>query len=316
MKSQIIKYPDKALTLLMFAVSFGLLWISGFHFLTIPALILNSAYLFFLTLGACIILATSEIDLSVYGIVSLSTILALWTVKAIATGAEIYLLILLVILFATIFSLINAFAIVRFKLNSLLVTLATFSIYFGLAMFIYVTTVQHDKDRYAIPDEIRALAEANYLGVKPAFFILVLCLITLWLIINKTKLGLAIKAIGQSAESARFSNVNIPKTMYISFALAGTLYGVGCVFSFVRFASTRPSELIGDAVVPIMCAVISGASIRGGRLPLLFAVIGTSTFLCIQQLVMHVASGVGHYAAFGLALFIYIFVRYSFNSTN
>lgn len=303
--------------LLLAAISFVALWVSGIPATEIPGLLLNSTYLLFLTLGISIILSIGEIDLSVYGISALSAILSLWLNALFPASQSAVLLIFTTIVIATFLSSLNALFIVTMKRDSLLVTIASFSAFYGTAMIVYLNSTSKNKVLYSIPSSLLELSDSSLFGMRIEISIIVCALLLLWIIVDRTKLGLAMKAIGQSPASALYSGLKIDRVKFLCFVLAGISYGVGCVLSYSRFSSTRPSELVGETVIPIMCAVLSGSEIRGGRLPLLFTPIGVGTFVCLQQTVMSLKlfPAESYHAIFGVILLIYILIRYKSQQT-
>jgi rhamnose transport system permease protein len=283
---------------------------TGIPFGEIPGLLLKSSYLVFLTLGVSVILSTGEIDLSVFGVSSLTAILTLCVTSVLHLHTSA--IIILTLFFAVSLSLINAILVIWLKLDSLLVTLASFSAYYGGAMIVYLKTTNLGNNPYILPDAVKSSSWKPFFGVRLEVLILVLTLVALWLLLNKTKLGVSLKAIGQNPVSALYSGVKLGKIRFIAFLIAGILYGIGSFLDYSRFSSTRPSDLLQDSVTPILCAIISGAEIRGGRLPVFFVVIGVGTFLALKELVMaqEYLPSESYNAVFGIVLLIYIFVRY------
>lgn len=305
------RFPDKPLALMLCSFSLILLYFSGIPITSIPSLLLNSSYLIFFTLGISIILSVGEIDLSVYGIAALSAVLTLWLISLLPT-AHYLLLLLLPLIISIGLSLLNAFLIVRFARDSLLVTIATFSTFYGLSMYIFVNTFSKDSRLYAVPNILKGLLTYTFINIQVEVFIIIIFLILLWVTLNKTKIGLLMKAIGQNEQSATFSVIRIKRVKYISFLIAGLLYGVGTLINISRFSSTRPSELLGDVVIPIMCAILSGADIKGGQLPIAFIIVGVTTFLSLQQFVFSIRTfpPEAYHAVFGSVLIIYIIFKY------
>ena len=147
---KIIIYNKNRITILsIFMLSLVSLNLSGIPFGKIPTILFDSSYLIFFTLGTAIILSTGEIDLSVFGIASLSIILALSI-----TNQNIILLALLILVFSIVLSSINALSIVKFKKPSLLITIATYSIFYGISTTIYMNS---NVDRFIIPNELKSL---------------------------------------------------------------------------------------------------------------------------------------------------------------
>jgi len=287
-----------------------------------PSLFLDSAYLVFLTLGICVVLSTGEIDLSIFGILALGTTLSLWLASSFPVEERTLVLIVTTVAFSVLLSILNAVFVVFLKHNSLLVTVASFSSFYGLSLLVFDFAIGNPSPKevpgqsmveiFSVPPYLRELLHSQPFGVRLELIIILVTLVSLWLMLDKTKLGLAMKAIGQNTPSAIYSGVNLNSVRLASFLIAGVMYGIGSILLYARFPTVRPSELIGDAVVPITCAVISGAEIKGGRLPLLFTVFGVGTFLALQQTVMsiNIFPAASYHAVFGLVLLLYIVIRY------
>ncbi len=314
--------PEEITTVLLAVLSVVLLRLSGIGFDYIPHLLLNDSYLIFLTLGTVFILSVSEIDISTFGIVSLSVLGALYINYELGSNDNLYTLIGLIISFSVILSLLNAFLVIRLNWDSILATIATLSLFSGLTLIIYNMTYLHSRPNaehtgmirpYEIPADLERLLEYNFLSIEINVFLIALIMILVSVFINRTKLGLKLMAVGQSSLSASYCSINVAAIKLTSFILAGLMYGVGGILYISDFDTTNPGYLAGDIVIPIMCAVLSGADINGGRLPIIFTIAGVVTYSSLTNIVNVLIPGNNadaYSAFFGSFLIVYLFVRY------
>jgi simple sugar transport system permease protein len=69
-------------------------------------------------------------------------------------------------------------------------------------------------------------------------YIAILCIILVWVLLNKTRLGLRIRAVGENPQAAESVGISVKKIGYTSFALCGIMTGFSGAFlsmSYVTF---------------------------------------------------------------------------------
>ena len=98
----------------------------------------------------------------------------------------------------------------------------------------------------------------------PIIYTAVILAIT-YVLLNKTKFGREVYAIGGNAEAARFSGINSKKVIWIVYTFAGFLYGIYGVISCSRLYSGQPTLGQGSELTAIAAAVVGGTSMSGGR---------------------------------------------------
>ena len=100
----------------------------------------------------------------------------------------------------------------------------------------------------------------------PAGFIIVLvCILLMTLILNKTKIGRYIKAIGSNKEAARLSGVNVVAYQTSAYIISGLFTGLaGISYAAVFMSSVAPGTGAGLELDAIGGAIIGGTSMNGG----------------------------------------------------
>ena len=82
--------------------------------------------------------------------------------------------------------------------------------------------------------------------------------------LNQTKFGTYIYAIGENRESARLSGVPIKKVEVVTFAISGMLAAFAGIVLSARMFSGQPSVGIGYELDAIAACVLGGVSMAGG----------------------------------------------------
>lgn len=102
----------------------------------------------------------------------------------------------------------------------------------------------------------------------------------LWQTSRRTRIGLAVRAIGEVPEVARNMGVDIDQVRSLVFALGGLLAGLACFFFFARQGFLEPSLGYSQGIVAFAAAVIGGigriqgALIGGLVIGLVVAILG------------------------------------------
>ncbi len=205
------------------------------------------------------IIMCGDIDISIASIIALC---AYAVGTAAQAGAPIPSLILISLLVGTIAGLINGLLITGLDMPAIAVTLATQSIYRGISIGLL-----GDQARTKFPQSFGFFGQEFISGtVIPFEFVLYLVLMLLFaFILHKTTYGRRLYAIGNSAETARFSGINVKRMRVINFTLTGLFCGLTAVLLASRILSVRSNIATGWDLEIITLVVLGGVAITGGR---------------------------------------------------
>ncbi len=205
------------------------------------------------------IIMCGDIDISIASIIALC---AYAIGQAAAGGASIPTLILISLIVGTLAGLFNGVMITALDMPAIAVTLATQSIYRGISI-----GMLGDQARTSFPKNFGVLGQ-NYIPgtVIPIEFVIYLGLMLIFaFILHKTTYGRRLYAIGNSAEAARFSGINVKLMKIINFTLTGFFCGLTAVMLASRILSVRSNIALGWDLEIITLVVLGGVSITGGR---------------------------------------------------
>jgi ribose transport system permease protein len=227
--------------------------------------------------GQTIVLIRGGIDLSIGGMISLSTVLAA-TQFGDDTSSNVLLWSVIILAIGFGVGMLNGLLISVLELQPFLITLATWSILSGAALMILPT------DGGTIPEFWSGLGSTDFLGLTSPVWLLVVLLI-FWSWFRNTRLGIAIKATGSNERSAFLSGVSLTRINILTYGLSGLFAAAAGLYLTTQTSAGSPT--IGkDYILPsVAAAVIGGVSLFGGRGGLLGTAIGAFILTIIGNLV-------------------------------
>lgn len=205
--------------------------------------------------GQTIVVLMGGIDLSIGGVISLTTVI-LATQSTENAGLAVWLPAVLVLGIAA--GALNGVFISLLGLEPFVVTLATWSVWSGAAMWILST------DGGSIAEPLVRFAGSTWLGLGVPIW-LTIALVVFWLWFSHTSTGMTIKAIGSSRTSAFLSGVRLERTTIIAYSLSGLMAALAGIFLTTQTTSGSPT--IGNDYIlnSVAAVVIGGTSLFGGR---------------------------------------------------
>jgi ribose/xylose/arabinose/galactoside ABC-type transport system permease subunit len=160
--------------------------------------------------------------------------------------------------------LVNAFLIVRLKLQPFIATLATLVAYRGIIYGISGRQLFPETTVKAITDPIYVSIDGK-IGIVPyAFIYLILLIVLTHLGLQYTKWGINLYAAGGNETAARLSGINVNRIRVFAYAFSGLCSALAALVLTSRMRSTQESLGLSFELSAIAAAVIGGVSLRGG----------------------------------------------------
>ena len=202
---------------------------------------------------------TSGIDLSVGMVFVLANCLASHLVVGTPLQAAIGVLVVLAV--GALCGFINGAIIVYGRLQPIITTLATGTVYFGLALGLRAVPggeVQSD-----LAD---ALTGAQLGGIPSLLLVLIAVVLLVWVPYRRSSIGRAALAIGSAEGAAYMSGLPIGRAKIVTYTLAGLLAAIGgLLLTFVTYSGEASSAIGGTYTLnSIAAVVIGGTSLAGG----------------------------------------------------
>jgi AI-2 transport system permease protein len=210
-----------------------------------------------LALGLSFVILAGEIDLSAGAIASFAGIVmaVLWK-----DGLEIWLAVAAAVAITTLIGAVNGVIVTLFKVNSLLVTLATQFIITSAA-----TAIGGDSPPFGFPQSLLSYVGTGAIGPIPAQLIIFAVLATVVaVVVNRTRFGRALALIGYNREAARYTGISVSRTVVGAFALSGLFAGVAGIMISAFYNAARDDIGLSLLLPAITVVVLGGVDIFGG----------------------------------------------------
>jgi len=203
------------------------------------------------------IIVSGEIDLSVASVMA-------WSASVLASLHEhdvpLVLAIVAALLAAAGAGLIHGWCVARLGLPSLVVTLAGLIGWRGAARVLV-----EDRSVGDYPGWFDRLGQDDLVGPLPLALLVFFALVVAgWVILHRSAAGRVLYVIGDNAEVARYSGVNVGRTRLVLFTVSSTVAGaVGILFA-ARLGTVRGDMANGFELEVITIVLLGGVSIFGG----------------------------------------------------
>jgi ribose transport system permease protein len=227
-------------------------------------------------IGSTLVILAGGIDLSPGSMVALVTCALAILVKE--QGLPLPVGILLILGLGVVLGGINGVLSSYGRIPSFVVTLATMSIYRGLAFYI-----TNGSPIFSVSPGLEPLFYGDLFGIPLPFLYVVVLYAVAYIFLRNTRTGRAIYAVGGNETAARFSGIQVNRTRMLTFVLAGVTAAIAGVLMTARLDSGSPNYGVGLELQAIAAAVIGGASLYGGYGNILGTLIGALIVAVVQN---------------------------------
>jgi ribose/xylose/arabinose/galactoside ABC-type transport system permease subunit len=228
--------------------------------------------------GQAFVVLSSGIDLSVGGVVILSSCLGagLMTMNPrlallpdanylpMAAGVTIIVLVSIAIGAA------NGFSVSRLRMSPLIVTIAVWQITKGAA---YQLT-HRGQLIMKLPDSLAFFGQGNIGGVPVPIIIFIVTIAVGYFVLNYTTFGRSIYTVGGNEASAWLSGINVQNIRLSVYVVSGFCAGLAAIIALSRVMCGSTSVVIGLELDSIAAVVIGGVSLFGGKGSMIGVLIG------------------------------------------
>jgi ribose transport system permease protein len=214
----------------------------------------NTMPLAFAALAQTLVVLTRGIDLSVGGVIDLTNAVAAQTLNGSPLATAFWTVAILLIGAAC--GLLNGVLVAVGRLQPIIVTLATLSIFQGLAIRIL------PQPGGAIPAGFtNVLANPDY----PVSLLYIPLIGGIWAVFRRTRLGVSVYAVGNDATAASSHGISVRRTIILAYTLGGTASAIAGLVLAAN--ATAGDATTGDTytLTSIVAAVLGGVSLFGGR---------------------------------------------------
>ncbi|MHB1253235.1 MAG: ABC transporter permease [Candidatus Humimicrobiaceae bacterium] len=250
--------------------------------------------------GMTMVIIAGEIDLSIGSTVGLTgVIIALTTGLLAKSGIPMEYGVLagiaLSIIVSVIIGLFNGWLLTYFKMPSFIITLGMMAVLFGVAAVLSkgfpVTT---------LPEWYNKIGAGQIFSIPIPAIILLIIFAIVYIIMNHTKFGRSVYAVGGNPEAARLSGINVKRVKIIVMVYVQVLAALGGIIVSSQVMAGAQTFGRGWELIVISSVIIGGVSLFGGigrvwgtliGLIFLGVIINGMTLLNINEYIQYIVRG-------------------------
>lgn len=203
-----------------------------------------------------IVMISGGFDVSLSAIFVLAPLVALRVQNA--TGS-VTLMLLAGVATGLVAGHVNGLVVAFGRVNSFIATLATSLILYGIAYLVSQGSILRPSD-----PAIRAVATTKVLGLTTAAWIALVVLVLATVLLERTRWGRYVFAIGGNSEAARLAGVPVALVTTTAFGLVGGAAALAGSLQAARTLTAQASDDFSLVFTVIAGVVVGGTSIAGG----------------------------------------------------
>lgn len=207
-------------------------------------------------IGESFLLITGKVDLSPGSVAAFSGVLVALLLN---TGMNMFLAIPIVVAGGMLVGLINALLINLLKLEAFIATLATMSIFRGLAYIIcggkavFITNADYLK-----------LGAGRVFGIPIPVIIFLVLFAIFAVILARTRFGRHVYMVGGNPTASRLTGINSHKVLIALYMFTSAFAALGGCIMTARMSSGQPMSCDGLEFDAVTAAVLGGVAMSGG----------------------------------------------------
>lgn len=245
----------------------------------ISALLLDNAYLLILAVGMTFVIVTAGIDLAVGSVMAFT---GMWLASLIADGMPAAVAIPVVLVAGAAIGLLTGILVQVFDVQPFIASLAGLFLGRGLAFVVSLNSIRVD-------DPIVPFLQQRFrMGdwyVTPTGILALLVVLIGALVMQFTRFGRTVYAIGGSEQSARLMGLNVARTKVSVYVISGLCGALAGLVLTAYSGSAYPRNGIGTELDAIAAVVIGGTLLTGGRGYVLGSMVGVFVYGTINTII-------------------------------
>ncbi|WP_413491680.1 ABC transporter permease [Morganella psychrotolerans] len=244
----------------------------------------STAILAIMACGLFVVLVSGGIDISFPATAAISQYVM--ATYVLSQGGNFFIAFAIAAVTGLLLGLINALLIYRLKVPSIIITISTLNIFFGL--LIYVTNGEW---LYGFPEwfmdgvEVMSFTgtDGYDYGLSLPILTLIAVIICTGFLMSKTRIGRQIYAVGGNADAAKRVGISLLGVMLFVYGYMGALAGIASVVQTQITQSVAPNALMGFELTVLAAVVLGGVSMSGGKGSLTGVILGVALLAVVKN---------------------------------
>ncbi|MGF1709676.1 ribose ABC transporter permease [Vibrio kagoshimensis] len=214
-----------------------------------------------IAVGMTLVILTAGIDLSVGSVLALCGAFA---ASLIAMEIPVLIAVPTALVAGAALGAISGVIIAKGKVQAFIATLVTMTLLRGVTM-VYTDGRPISTGFTDTADAFAWFGTGYALGIPVPVWIMVVVFAAVWYLLNHTRFGRYVYALGGNESAARLSGIDVDKVKIGVYAICGLLAAVAGIIVASRLSSAQPTAGMGYELDAIAAVVLGGTSLAGGR---------------------------------------------------
>ena len=237
---------------------------------------LQMAVIAIIAAGETFVILSAGIDLSVGAVFAAAAVAGGLVLTA--TG-NLFLALAATVVVGGLFGLANGLLITKIRVPAFIATLGMMGVARGLALI-----WSNGIPIYGLDERFRFIGQGKVFDVIPVPTIIVIVVYAVsWFILNRSRFGRFVYAIGSNEEAARLSGINVTMVTIGIYVICGLLTGLASTIEAGRLATIQPAGGNGYELLAIGAVVVGGTSLFGGEGSIIATLIGALMVTTIRN---------------------------------
>ncbi|MTK12492.1 MAG: ribose ABC transporter permease [Clostridiaceae bacterium] len=219
-----------------------------------------------IAVGMCFVILTGGIDLSVGSTLAITGAVAATLVKS---NTNTFVTIIAVLIVGALIGLFNGILVSKGKIQAFIVTLATMTVFRGVT-YVYTKGTPIS----GLSSDFTVIGNGKLAGIPLPVILILLVVLGAWYVLNQTRYGRYVYAVGGNEDSARLSGINTDKIKALVYVICGVTAALSGIVVTSRIGSASPNAGSGFELDAIAAVVLGGTSLSGGEGSVIGTIIG------------------------------------------
>ena len=227
--------------------------------LNLTNILVQNVHVAIVAAAVMIIMISGGCDLSIGYQMSVAAVLV--TKMLSVYNVPVFIAVIAGIALCSLLGTFNGIMAIKLKSNTMIVTLATMSVFQGISYLISESKTYHN-----LPNSFMYIGQGRIGGWLPInVVIMVVLILIVGFVMGCMGIGRKVYAAGDSPEAARLAGLPVAKIKVLSFTCAGILVGIAAVLLASRSGSADSGTGVGIEFTGITACVLSGVALKGGE---------------------------------------------------
>ncbi|NLJ90227.1 MAG: ABC transporter permease [Clostridiales bacterium] len=239
-------------------------------------MLINYSTTMVLAIGMMSVLLIGGIDISIGSILAFAGMVSALVIRD-NPDTSVFVAIMIAVIVGGLCGLINGLVIAKGGVPPIIATMGSMNILRGLT---YLVANNEWVAAYQINEGFKKFAMSKYLSfglINNLIFIAFVIALVAYCFLKYTRLGRKIYAVGNNAQAAEISGINISRIKILVYTLMGILAGLSGALWVSLYASAQGDMGMGIEMDVIAACVIGGVSLAGGRGSVVGVLLGAIT---------------------------------------